>query len=236
MCMTWISGIVFHAGTKTAVLGHFSCKPAVTACRSTLHLYGTPACCVHLFLGTRLTWFQVTRYLGYSSLKDFFPTMDIKPNPGCANSLCRKMQQAYQQHQASPAGQQQRQAAEQAAALQQEEAATHDDNEWGIEVISEPSSAQPPQQSTAEGGAQQQSRSNRDSYDHSLPEGLQYETPVSDPGLFCFVLTGAVWQAIHCLAAAEAMWCAVCTVNCNQGSMYAVRSNADTARPLCCWY
>ena len=30
------------------------------------------------------------RYLGYNSLKDFFPTMDIKPNPGCTNPLCCK--------------------------------------------------------------------------------------------------------------------------------------------------
>lgn len=131
---------------------------------------------------------QVTRYLGYSSLKDFFPTMDIKPNPGCANSLCRKMQQAYQQHQASPAEQQRRQAAEQAAASQQEEAATHDDNEWGIEVVSEPTSAQSQQQSLAQGVTQQSNRSNTKSYDHSLPEGLQYETPVSVPGLICTVL------------------------------------------------
>ncbi|KAL3154136.1 hypothetical protein ABBQ32_013665 [Trebouxia sp. C0010 RCD-2024] len=123
-----------------------------------------------------LSFGQVTRYLGYSSLKDFFPTMDIKPNPGCANSLCCKLQQAYQQHQASPAVQQQRQAAQQAAAMQQEEAATHDDNEWGIEVVSEPASSQPPQQSAVDSNTQQQ---NRKPYDHSLPKGLQYETPVN---------------------------------------------------------
>ncbi|KAL3139967.1 hypothetical protein ABBQ38_004254 [Trebouxia sp. C0009 RCD-2024] len=123
-----------------------------------------------------LSFGQVTRYLGYSSLKDFFPTMDIKPNPGCANSLCCRLQQAYQQHQASPAAQQQRQAAQQAAALQQEEAATHDDNEWGIEVVSEPASSQQPQQHAVDNSTQQQ---NKNSYDHSLPEGLQYETPVN---------------------------------------------------------
>lgn len=120
----------------------------------------------------------MTRYLGYSSLKDFFPTMDIKPNPGCANSLCCKLQQAYRQHQASPEAQQQRQAAQQAAALQQEEAATHDDNEWGIEVVLEPASVRPEQQSALDNVTRQQ---NRSSYDHSLPEGLQYETPVSNP-------------------------------------------------------
>lgn len=106
--------------------------------------------------------------------------MDIKPNPGCANSLCRKMQQVYQQQQASPAAQQQRQAAEQAAALQEEEAATHDDNEWGIEVVSEPAGLQTQQQSPAGSKSQQQAKSNNSPYDHSLPEGLQYETPVSN--------------------------------------------------------
>lgn len=121
---------------------------------------------------------QVTRYLGYSSLKDFFPTMDIKPNPGCANSLCRNMQQAYQQQQASPAAQQQRQAAAQAAALQEEEAATHDDNEWGIEVVSEPTDVQAQQQSSGS-STRHQTDGGGVAYDHSLPEGLQYETPVS---------------------------------------------------------
>lgn len=118
--------------------------------------------------------------------------MDIKPNPGCANSLCCKLQQAYQQHQASPAVQQQRQAAQQAAAMQQEEAATHDDNEWGIEVVSEPASSQPPQQSAVDSNTQQQ---NRKPYDHSLPKGLQYETPVSGFSACCFMLVGPVLRA-----------------------------------------
>ncbi|KFM23322.1 Ubiquitin-like modifier-activating enzyme 5 [Auxenochlorella protothecoides] len=30
---------------------------------------------------------SVTRYLGYSSLTDFFPTLDIKPSPGCPSGL-----------------------------------------------------------------------------------------------------------------------------------------------------
>ena len=34
----------------------------------------------------------VTPYLGYASLKDFFPTMQIKPNPGCTNEACRQRQ------------------------------------------------------------------------------------------------------------------------------------------------
>ena len=37
----------------------------------------------------------MTRYLGYASLKDFFPTMEIKANPGCLNPLCVRLQAAY---------------------------------------------------------------------------------------------------------------------------------------------
>ncbi|KAF0297205.1 Ubiquitin-like modifier-activating enzyme 5 [Amphibalanus amphitrite] len=32
---------------------------------------------------------NVTHYLGYSSLQDFFPTMSMKPNPSCDDSYCR---------------------------------------------------------------------------------------------------------------------------------------------------
>jgi hypothetical protein len=38
----------------------------------------------------------VSRYLGYNSLKDFFPSMDIKPNTACCNNRCLDAQQAYQ--------------------------------------------------------------------------------------------------------------------------------------------
>ena len=38
----------------------------------------------------------VTQYLGYSSLKDFFPQMAIRPNPGCANALCARLQTEHQ--------------------------------------------------------------------------------------------------------------------------------------------
>ena len=107
--------------------------------------------------------------------------MDIKPNPGCVNGLCRTMQQAYQQRQATPEAQQQRQAAAQAAASQQEEAAAHTDNDWGIEVVPESSSALPQQQGAGSSGVQQPSRPHATGYDHTLPEGLQYSLPVG-PG------------------------------------------------------
>lgn len=38
----------------------------------------------------------VSNYLGYGSLKDHFPTMDIKPSSGCVNKRCLAAQEAYQ--------------------------------------------------------------------------------------------------------------------------------------------
>ena len=92
------------------------------------------------------------------------------------------MQQAYQQQQATPAAQQQRQAAAQAAALQEEEAAAHTENEWGIEVVPESSDADAQLQQQQHGtssSAQQHNKASNATYDHSLPEGLQYSLPVS---------------------------------------------------------
>ena len=141
---------------------------------------------------------QVTRYLGYSSLKDFFPTMDIKPNPGCVNSACRKMQQTYQQQQASPAAQQQRQAAAQAAQQQDEEPASHTDNEWGIEVVPEAVGTTPAQadRNSSSAATQQASSGSRQSYSHALPEGLQYSLPVIQQDCFrmhCLIMVLRFW-------------------------------------------
>jgi len=41
-------------------------------------------------------------HTGYVALKDFFPTMDIKPNPGCLNPLCCDAQRAAEARRNSP--------------------------------------------------------------------------------------------------------------------------------------
>ena len=107
----------------------------------------------------------MTRYLGYSSLKDFFPTMDIKPNPGCSNPQCREQQAAFQQQYQSSEAKAARQAAAQAAAVA-EEAPLHEENEWKIEVLPEEASG------SAEPVRVQP---------QGLAAGLQYELPVSWP-------------------------------------------------------
>lgn len=42
-----------------------------------------------------LNFGTVTQYLGYASLKDFFPQMQIRANPGCLNPLCVRLQAQY---------------------------------------------------------------------------------------------------------------------------------------------
>ena len=147
------------------------------ACTERVH-----ACCAvsRSLFNFAMAYPQVTRYLGYSSLKDFFPTMDIKPNPGCANALCSKRQQQFQQQQSSPEAQQRRQAAAQAAALEDQQAAQHTENEWGIEVVPEvvPDSASAASQSNGDSQVVQHSSKASSSYDHTLPEGLHYSVPV----------------------------------------------------------
>ncbi|GLI61825.1 hypothetical protein VaNZ11_004337 [Volvox africanus] len=66
---------------------------------------------------------SVSGYLGYNSLKDHFPTMEIKPSEACVNSLCCQLQREEEAR---------RNSAVAAAA-----APLHEENEWGIEVVSQ---------------------------------------------------------------------------------------------------
>ncbi|CAA2955459.1 ubiquitin-like modifier-activating enzyme 5 [Olea europaea subsp. europaea] len=72
---------------------------------------------------------HVTPYLGYNALKDYFPTMEMKPNPQCSNSACLERQKEYAL--AKPA----RDAAAKAkmeAEAPSETKCLHEDNEWNI--------------------------------------------------------------------------------------------------------
>lgn len=68
---------------------------------------------------------DVADYLGYNALRDFFPTMSMKPNPQCTNRHCVLRQQEYHAR-PKPAAESAREAEPQAV--------VHEDNEWGIEV------------------------------------------------------------------------------------------------------
>ena len=117
---------------------------------------------------------QVTQYLGYSSLKDFFPSMEIKPNTGCSNPLCCQRQASYQALFDSPAAVAERAAAQQAAeaAAAQEAAVLHETNEWGIEVTDD---VGPGPSGTEAPAAQQQQQHQQQG---QLAEGLEYSFPV----------------------------------------------------------
>ena len=122
-----------------------------------------------------LNFGQVTQYLGYSSLTDFFPTMQIKPNPGCVNELCGQRQQEW----ASKAEERAAVAAAKAAnEVVEDEGPLHEDNEWGIEVVSD--------DAVEENGLQNREaveavavEENAAAAVEELPSGLKYELPVS---------------------------------------------------------
>ncbi|XP_070162122.1 ubiquitin-like modifier-activating enzyme 5 isoform X1 [Polyergus mexicanus] len=72
---------------------------------------------------------QVSYYLGYNAMEDFFPTMTLKPNPNCDDRHCRQRQKEYAQ---KPKSQQ-----EPSKII--EEKAIHEDNKWGILLVNEQS-------------------------------------------------------------------------------------------------
>ncbi|KAK9120095.1 hypothetical protein Scep_018188 [Stephania cephalantha] len=56
--------------------------------------------------------------MGYNALKDYFPTMEMKPNPQCSNSACLERQMEAE-----------------ASSLAQ--CPVHEDNEWNISVVAD---------------------------------------------------------------------------------------------------
>lgn len=106
---------------------------------------------------------RVTPYLGYSALTDFFPTMDILPNPGCSNSLCCKRQKEYQERKAAEGPEEEVEEEE----VEEEEAPLHEENEWGISVGGDEGE----EAAAAEGGT---------GAGQALPEGLQFAMPARE--------------------------------------------------------
>ncbi|OAE21811.1 hypothetical protein AXG93_2550s1500 [Marchantia polymorpha subsp. ruderalis] len=75
----------------------------------------------------------VSKYLGYSALKDFFPTMEMKPNPQCTNNSCLQRQREFEAtkpaRDAAAKAEAERLAAEEALAAT---VSLHEENEWNI--------------------------------------------------------------------------------------------------------
>uniref|UniRef100_A0A0R3RV62 Ubiquitin-like modifier-activating enzyme 5 n=1 Tax=Elaeophora elaphi TaxID=1147741 RepID=A0A0R3RV62_9BILA len=78
-----------------------------------------------------LNFGEVSYYLGYNALCDFFPRHQMLPNPSCEDRFCRQRQEEYKQIETE------REAEEDGKV--EEEKITHEDNDWGIEVVDESS-------------------------------------------------------------------------------------------------
>ncbi|XP_064646542.1 ubiquitin-like modifier-activating enzyme 5 [Lineus longissimus] len=72
---------------------------------------------------------EVSFYLGYNALQDFFPKMSMKPNPSCDDRYCAKQQKAFQEQEALKP--------KPVVEEVKEEEALHDENPFFIEVVSE---------------------------------------------------------------------------------------------------
>ena len=95
-----------------------------------------------------LNFGEVSHYVGYNALADFFPRESIKPNPFCDDNHCLIRQKEYEARKASETIDLEIQEPE-------EEPVVHEENEWGIELVdeSEPvlSSESPNNSGVAEG-------------------------------------------------------------------------------------
>lgn len=78
-----------------------------------------------------LNFGTVSNYLGYNALIDFFPKMDLRPNPQCDESWCRKRQEEFQA----------RPKVEVEEIREDVKVIMHEDNDWGIELVSEDDNA-----------------------------------------------------------------------------------------------
>lgn len=80
----------------------------------------------------------VSDYLGYSALKDFFPTMTLRPNPTCGDVWCIK-RQSFAAKEDKEEAENRRRAGADAHVTDSiaETAELHPENEWGISVSGE---------------------------------------------------------------------------------------------------
>lgn len=82
---------------------------------------------LHKQLTRKLLGFgEVSDYLGYNAMLDFFPKSTLKPNPECSNNYCKKHQAAFK---SKP-----RKVVEQKKT--EEKKIVHEENNWGITLES----------------------------------------------------------------------------------------------------
>lgn len=88
-----------------------------------------------------LNFGEVSNYLGYNAMIDFFPRMDLRPNPTCDDHWCVKRQAKFQAKPKREVTKEEEKVVE----------ITHEENNWGIELVSEDVKEPAPSSSTASG-------------------------------------------------------------------------------------
>nr|BAN20431.1 ubiquitin-activating enzyme 5 [Riptortus pedestris] len=72
---------------------------------------------------------QVTQYLGYMALDDYFPTMQLKPNPDCEDKWCVALQEEFRKKESDKSS-----SIDEAPI---KENVLHEENDWGISIVDE---------------------------------------------------------------------------------------------------
>jgi len=129
-----------------------------------------------------LNFGTVSYYLGYSALKDFFPTMKLKPNHECTNSECRKNQDRYEAYLGSPeaaAVAAEAAAAEAEAEAEAEQVPLHEDNQWSISVCQEEETEELGSGGGSRGSGLAVASSPASTSNGLLPEGLKFAMPIA---------------------------------------------------------
>ncbi|KAG0627107.1 hypothetical protein M758_2G174000 [Ceratodon purpureus] len=113
----------------------------------------------------------VSRYLGYSALKDFFPTMEMRPNPQCSNTACLECQHEYEANKPErDAAAKLKAEADAEEASRAAEVPLHTENEWNISLVDDDDDA-----AVFSGFTEESSAGTKD-----LPAGLLRELPEAD--------------------------------------------------------
>lgn len=148
LCLNW-----FESGvSENAVSGHiqfirpgdtacFACAPPLVVAENidekTLKREGVCAASLPTTMGITagmlvqntlkylLNFGEVSDYLGYNAMIDFFPKMVLKPNPSCDDRHCLLRQQEFA---AKPK-------VEKIESSEEIQAPVHEENNWGIELV-----------------------------------------------------------------------------------------------------
>uniref|UniRef100_A0A914HMG5 Ubiquitin-like modifier-activating enzyme 5 n=1 Tax=Globodera rostochiensis TaxID=31243 RepID=A0A914HMG5_GLORO len=88
-----------------------------------------------------LNFGEVSPFLGYNALVDFFPKDEIRPNPQCDDCFCRKRQREFQEKQTLLAAQNPPKSNGSSTTTAAASVVVHESNEFGIEIVDQP---QPP--------------------------------------------------------------------------------------------